>query len=102
MWVCHVSMEDRKEAIDLRRRMIGDSMISGLEEDEIISGIVRDRVGRVMVFSQNKFLSVKISIFIIIIVIIILIVVIIIIVVFLMLSRAVADIGSKILINLVW
>ncbi len=43
-------MEDRKEAINLKRRMIGDSIISDLEENEIISKIVRDRAGRVIVF----------------------------------------------------
>ncbi len=76
-------------------------MIPGLEEDEAINKIVRDRVGRAIVSFQSGFLSVKLSIYITIIVITILIIVIIIIIIFLTLSRAVADIGSKILINLI-
>ncbi len=49
MWVYHVNMEDRKEAIGLRRRMIRNSIISGLEEDEAISGIIRNKVGRIII-----------------------------------------------------
>ena len=62
--------------------MIWDSMIFGLEEDEAINEIVRDRVGRVIVSSQSKFLSGKLNIYIIIIAIAIFIVVVIIIVIF--------------------
>jgi len=42
-------MKDRKEAINLKRRMIRDSMIFGLEENEAINRIVRDRIGREIV-----------------------------------------------------
>ena len=94
-------MEDRKEVIDLRRKTIRNSIIPDLKKDEIISGIVRDRAGSVIVSFQSGFLSVKLSIRIIIIVITILIVVVIIIVIFFMLSRVIADINSKVLINLI-
>ncbi len=77
-------------------------MISNLEENETINKIVRDRAGRVIMSSQSGLLSVKLSIRITIIVITILIIVVIIIIIFPTLSRAVADIGSKVLINLVW
>jgi len=102
MWVYYVSIEDRKEVINLRRRTVRDSIISSLEEDEAISGIVKDRVGRAIISFQSGFLNVKLSIRIIIIIITIFIIVIIIIIVFFTLSRAVTDIGSKVLINLVW
>ena len=102
MWVYYVSIEDRKEVINLRRRTVRDSIISSLEEDEAISGIVKDRVGRAIISFQSGFLNVKLSIRIIIIVIAIFIIVVIIIVIFLTLSRAVADIDSKVLINLIW
>jgi len=102
MWVYHVNIKDRKEAINLRRRIVRDSIISDLKENEIINIIVRDRAGKVIVSSQNRFLSGKLSMRITITVIIFFIVIIIIIVIFLTLSRAVADIGSKVLINLIW
>ena len=81
--------------------MIRDSIIPNLKEDEAISRIVKNKAGRVIISSQNKLLSVKINIFIIIIVITILIIDVIIIIILFILSRAVADIGSKILINLI-
>ena len=82
--------------------MIGDSIIPNLEKDETINGIVKDRTKRIIISSQSGFLNVKINILITIIVIIIFIIVVIIIIIFFMLSRAVADIDSKILINLIW
>ena len=44
-------MEDRKEAIGLRRKIIRDSIIPGLEEDLFINKIVKNRAGRVIIFS---------------------------------------------------
>ena len=51
IWVCHVNIKDRKEAINLRKRMVGDSIIPDLEEDETINKIVKDKAGRVIVSS---------------------------------------------------
>jgi len=81
--------------------MVGDSIIPNLKKDETISGIVRNKTRRVIVSFQSGFLSVKLSIHNTIIVIAIFIVVVIIIVVLLTLSRAIADIDNKILINLI-
>ncbi len=41
-------MEDRKETISLKK-IIRDSIIPGLEEDEAINRIIRNRVERVIV-----------------------------------------------------
>jgi len=102
MWVYHVNIEDRKEAINLKIIIIGDSIIPGLEKDETISKIVRDRAGKAIISSQNKLLNVKINIRITIIVIVIFIIIIIIIIILLILSRAIANTDNKVLINLVW
>ncbi len=78
-------------------------MISGLEEDETINKIVKNKVRRVIVSSQSGLLNKKLSIRIIIIVITILIIVIIIIIIIIIftLSRADANTDNKILINLI-
>ncbi len=102
IWVYHVSIEDRKKTINLKKKMVGDSIIPNLKKDETISGIVRNKTRRVIVSFQSGFLSVKLSIHNTIIVIAIFIIVIIIIIILLLtLSRAVADIDSKVLINLI-
>ncbi len=50
MWVCHVNIKNRKEAISLRKKIIKGSMIFDLEKNEAISEIVRDRAEKTIVF----------------------------------------------------